>query len=72
VNKHILFAFAFTVIIIAILVNIYQIYHTPPSDFIKFSQLYISLGFLFLLLILLIFVYIAYLLLRKEKCVEIV
>jgi cytochrome b561 len=72
-NKHILFALAFIIVIIAILINVYQIYYTPPSDFLKISQLYISLGFLLLLLILLIFVYIAYFLLRKEKqCVKIV
>ena len=61
------FAVAFATVIIAILVHAFLIYNTPLSDFIRISQLYISLGFLILLLILLIFVYVAYLLLKKEN-----
>jgi hypothetical protein len=64
-NKHVLFVIAFSVVIIAILVNVYQISTLTNSDFIKISQLYIILGVLLLLLILLIFVYVAYLLLKK-------
>jgi magnesium-transporting ATPase (P-type) len=65
-NKHVLFVIAFAVVIIAILVNVYQISTISGFDFIKISQLYITLGFLLLLLILLIFVYVDYLLLKKK------
>jgi uncharacterized membrane protein len=61
------FSIAFAAVIIAILVHVFLIYNTPPNDFLKLSQFYISLGFLLLLLILLIFVFIAYLLLIKQK-----
>jgi hypothetical protein len=65
-NKNIWFVIAFAIVIIAILINIYQISTISGFDFIKISQLYITLGFLLFLLILLIFVYMAYLLLKKK------
>jgi high-affinity Fe2+/Pb2+ permease len=67
VKYKIQFAVAFAAVIIAILVHVFLIYNTPPNDFLKISQFYISLGFLLLLLILLFFVYVAYLLLKNSE-----